>query len=105
MNKFISIIITLGFTISCNANETEHRVAEINKIMQRAEKKWPGDYTMQRYEIAEQTEAFIEIEKMRSLMKENKLSSINDKNIKKTSAQEIKDYYAKLAEIDKNRYK
>lgn len=113
MKKFI--IAGLLFYASCNASpemETikKEKVGEIHKIMQRAEKKWPGNYRMQCYEITEQTEAFIELEKMKNLINQNISLGKNSKSVEKKglpakSTQEARDFYAALEKIDKDRYK
>lgn len=105
--KFLTFIFAVSFAISCIANENIDKIktakaGEIHRIMERAKDKWPGDYRMQSYEISQQTEAFIEIEKLKNLINQEFSKKAE---VSKKSAQDSKDFYAALEKIDRERTK
>lgn len=107
--KKLLFIIALSFYSSCNSAEILDalkikKAGEIHKIIERAERQYPDDYSMQRYEIKMQTQALIEVETLKYLIDEKNHHSKSELKLPAKSTEEARKFYASLAEIDNKRF-
>lgn len=69
MKKLIIISMTL-ITSFCHSELTEEqKIQKTKAIIEKAEKDWPNNYSMQGYAIESEVKAMIELEKIKDRLK------------------------------------
>jgi len=94
--RLTTLCIAAAFSVQAGKTLTSSLQAEIKKS---AEAEWPGDYSMQAYEIKNQTEAF---QTFHAMEKPSSMSNSTFELIKSRAEKEWpKDYSMQLYELKK----